>query len=165
MLEFNLTSLIGEEYYCAAETSSSLGFGFGRRQMTTGSSTTTTPEQSGTISAEGVAVVQAIYDGLFNSAGQRAYLSWQIGSLPSDGNTIYDNTTGTWKLDIPSTGGEWVTKFVQLLELDNLDSLDNVTYDTAVEWMKTGYWRFLDSLQTTKPDLTAFRNAGGKLLQ
>lgn len=163
MLNFDLSSIIGESYYCAATTSSSLGFGFSKRQAG-GSTTSTTPEQNGTVTAEGVAVAQAIYDGLHNSAGERAYLSWQIASELGDAATTYNNDTDTWELSIPSTGGEYVTKFIQLLDLDNLSDLNNVTYDTLVEWMDIGFMRYLDSLQTTIPDLTAFQSTGGKLL-
>lgn len=105
-----------------------------------------------------------MYNGLHNSAGERAYLFYQIGSDLSDGDTTYDNTTGTWGLSIPSTGGEFVTKFVQLVDLDNLSDLDGVTYDTLVDWMNIAYNRYLDTLQTTVPDLTPFQSTGGKLL-
>ncbi|KAI5363185.1 putative tannase/feruloyl esterase, alpha/Beta hydrolase [Septoria linicola] len=165
-LNFNLSSIIGESYYCAAETSSSLGFGFSRmaKRQAQGSQSSNNPAQNGTVTAADVAVAQAVYDGLHNSAGERAYLSWQIGSELSDADPTYDNTTSSWTLSIPSTGGEYVTKFVQLLDLDNLSDLEGVTYDTLVEWMNIGMFRYLDSLQTTLPDLTPFQSSGGKLL-
>ncbi|OTB00662.1 hypothetical protein M426DRAFT_26363 [Hypoxylon sp. CI-4A] len=169
-LNFNLSSIIGESYYCAAETSTSLGFGFNKRSVhkrqSAGSQTSYQPAQNGTVTAEGVAVAQAIYDGVFNSAGQRAYLSWQIASDLGDAATTWSNDTSSWGLNIPSTGGEYVTKFVQLLDLDNLSvsDFDNITYDTLVDWMNTGMVRYLDSLQTTLPDLTPFQSSGGKLL-
>ncbi|KAI0967012.1 Tannase/feruloyl esterase [Xylaria arbuscula] len=162
-LNFNLTSIIGESYYCAAQDSSSLGFGFSKRQAP-GGSATSVPEQNGTVTAQDVAVAQAVYDGLHNSAGERGYLAWQIGSDLGDADPTYNNETDAWELNIPSTGGEWVTKFVQLLDLDNLSDLDNVTYDTLVSWIDFGLNRYLDSLQTTLPDLTAFQSTGGKLL-
>lgn len=161
-LRFNLTSIIGESYHCAAESSTSLGFGFSKRAE--GSTTSYQPEQNGTVTAEGVAVAQAIYDGLHNSNGERAYLSWQIGSELSDATTEYNNDTGKWELSIPSTGGEYVTKFVQLLDIDNLSDLNGVTYDTLVDWMNIGMVRYMDSLQNTYPDLTTFKTSGGKLL-
>lgn len=166
-LHFNLTSIIGEPYHCAAETSTSLGFGFSskrKRQAAEGSTTSYQPEQNGTVSVEGVAVAQAIYDGLHNSNGERAYLSWQIGSELDDATTEYNDDTGKWELSIPSTGGEYVTKFVQLLNINNLSDLDGVTYDTLVDWMNIGMVRYMDSLQTTLPDLTTFKTSGGKLL-
>jgi tannase len=162
-LNFNLTTIIGESYYCAAVTSSSLGFGFGKRQAA-GSQTSTQPEQNGTITADDVAVAQAVYDGLFDSEGQQAYLSWQIAASLSDAEPTYNSTTELWGLNIPSTGGEYVAKFIQLLNIDNLPNLDNVTYDTLVDWMTTGMYRYLDTLQTTLPDLTPFQSSGGKLL-
>jgi tannase len=57
-----------------------------------------------------------------------------------------------------------LTKFIQLLELDNLSDFNNVTYDTIVDWMTTGMVRYTDSLQTTLPDLNPFQSSGGKLL-
>ncbi|KAF2853397.1 tannase and feruloyl esterase [Plenodomus tracheiphilus IPT5] len=168
-LNFNLSSLIGKSYYCAATTSSSLGFGFSKRslskrQMGGGSQTSTKPAQNGTISAQDIAVAQGVYNGLHSSEGKRAYLSWQIGSDLGDADPTYNNATSSWELNIPSTGGEYVTKFIQLLDINNLDNLDGVTYDTLVEWMNTGMIRYLDSLQTTLPDLTRFQSSGAKLL-
>ncbi|KAI0099089.1 Tannase/feruloyl esterase [Nemania sp. FL0031] len=162
-IHFDLSSIVGESYYCAAQSGSSLGFGFSKRQAD-GSQSTVTPEQNGTITAKDVAVAKAIYGGLHNSKGEQAYLSWQIGSDLSDGDPTYNNETDSWELNIPSTGGEWVTKYIQLLDLDNLSDLNNVTYDTLVEWMNFGLVRYLDSLQTTLPDLTNFQSSGGKLL-
>jgi hypothetical protein len=48
-LNFNLTSIIGEAYSCAATTSTSLGFGFStkhKRQAPEGSQASSTPEQN-----------------------------------------------------------------------------------------------------------------------
>jgi tannase len=163
-LRFDLNSTVGEAYYCAAETSSSLGFGFSKRQQTSGSSSSSIPVQNGTITTKDVVVAQAVYDGLHASDGKRAYLSWQIGSDLSDAEPTYDNTTSSWTLNIPSTGGEYVTKFVQLQDLDNLFDLDGVTYDTLVEWMNIGMIRYMDSLQNTMPDITPFQKNGGKVL-
>jgi len=161
-LNFNLSSIIGESYYCAAETSTSLGFGFSKRAA--GSETSYAPAQNGTVTADDIRVAQTIYNGLHNSKGERAYLSWQIAAQLSDASTEWSNSTQSWGLDIPSTGGEYVTKFVELLNLTNLANLDNVTYDTLVEWMEIGMVRYYDSLQTTFPDLTLFQSSGGKLL-
>lgn len=68
------------------------------------------------------------------------------------------------ELNIPTTGGMYVTKYIQPLDVDNLSDLDGVTYDALVDWMNVGMWKYFDSLQTTVVDLTAFREAGGKLL-
>ncbi|KAL2808444.1 Tannase/feruloyl esterase [Aspergillus granulosus] len=162
-LNFDLKTIIGESYYCAEQNYTSLGFGFSKRQAE-GSTTSYQPAQNGTVSAEAIAVAEAIYNGLHNSDNERAYLSWQIASELSDATTSYNSDTDSWELSIPSTGGEYVTKFVQLLNLDNLSDLNNVTYDTLVEWMRTGMVRYMDSLQTTIPDLTPFQASGGKLL-
>ncbi|KAI9732530.1 MAG: hypothetical protein M1834_003865 [Cirrosporium novae-zelandiae] len=165
-LNFNISSTIGSSYYCAAENSTSLGFNFGQRKNKRSSSSTTSyqPAQSGTVSAKGAAVAQAIYDGLLTSNGTRGYLGYQPACSFEDATTSYDSSTDSWELDITSTGGEYVMKFVSELDADNLSTLDNVTYDTLVEWMNTAMIRYLDSLQTTLPDLTPFVNSGGKVL-
>lgn len=96
MLNFNLNSIIRESYYCAAENNTSLGFGFSKRSDS--GSTSYRPEQKGAVTAEGVAVAQAIYKDLHNSAGERAYLSWQIGCELSDGETKYNENSRSWGL-------------------------------------------------------------------
>ncbi|KAF5875917.1 putative tannase subunit protein [Botrytis fragariae] len=70
----------------------------------------------------------------------------------------------SWVLDIPSTGSEYIVKLIELLNIDNLLSIDNVIYDTMIEWMNTGMAKYYDSLQTTLPDLTPCQSSKGKLL-
>ncbi|KAJ5913085.1 tannase [Penicillium tannophilum] len=156
-LQFNMTSIIGKSYYCASSTSSSLGLGFGKRDSTE-------PAQNGTVSAEGVAVAQKIVDGLHDSKGRRAYISYQMGASFDDAATSYDSTTGEWGLDIAGAGGEWIARFLELHDEDNLSSLEGYTYDTLVGYMKQGMTRYMDSLQTTIPDLTDFYENGGKII-
>lgn len=57
----------------------------------------------------------------------------------------------------------YVAKFLELLDLDNLETLDNVTYDTLFGWMEEGLDLFMDTLQTTYVNLTEFEAAGGML--
>jgi tannase len=166
-LRFNISSIVGAPYSCAASSSSQLGFSFGqkaKRQMGPGGGSSSEPAQNGTVSAEGVAVVQKIFDGLHTSDGKHAYISYQPGAGFEDASTSYNNVTGKWELSIKSTGGEYVAKFLQLLDLDNLPDLNNVTYDTLKDWMQQGWTMYEDSLQTTIPDLTAYQSKGGKIL-
>ncbi|KAI9643304.1 hypothetical protein NHQ30_007922 [Ciborinia camelliae] len=162
-LNFNMSSIVGKSYSCAAETSTSLGLGFGKRQAP-GSQTSSTPAQNGTVSAEAIAVAQTIVDGLHDSQGRRAYISYQMGAGFDDARTSYDSTTGKWGLDINGGGGEWVARFLDLNDTSNLDTLDGVTYDTLVQWMIEGMTRYYDSLQTTLSDLTPMHAHGGKIL-
>ncbi|KGO59552.1 Tannase/feruloyl esterase [Penicillium expansum] len=158
-LQFNMSSIIGQSYYCAASTASSLGLGFGKRQAASAE-----PAQNGTVSAEGVAVAQKIVDGLFDSKGRRGYISYQMGADFNDAQTAYNSTTDEWELSIASSGGEWVSRFLDLKDEDNISTLEGVTYDTLVGWMKEGMTRYMDSLQTTLPDLTTFHENGGKVI-
>jgi tannase len=102
-----MTSIIGKSYYCAASTSSSLGLGFGKPDSST------KPAQNGTVSAEGVAVAQKIVNGLYDSQGHRAYISYQMGAAFDDAATSYDSTTGEWGLVCPriyvtKRGSSWL---------------------------------------------------------
>jgi tannase len=88
-----MTSIIGKSYYCAAETSSSLGLGFGKRQ-----GTSTTPAQNGSVTAGAIAIVQAITNGLHDSDGRRVYLGYQMGAGFNDAESSYNSETDTWEL-------------------------------------------------------------------
>lgn len=162
-LNFNISSIIGTPYACAASSGGGIGLGFGKikRQFGGGSST---PAQNGTVSAEGVAVAQTILDGLHDANGERVYISYQPSASFSDAATTYDSDTDSYTLDIASTGGEWVVRSLELTSASNLASLDNVTYDTLKGWMIQGMTTYMDTLQTTLPDLTPFYNKGGKIL-
>lgn len=49
--------------------------------------------------------------------------------------TTYNNETDAYELSVASTGGEFVTKFIQMVDKDNLPSLDGITYAIRVKWM------------------------------
>ncbi|KAL2866052.1 uncharacterized protein BJX67DRAFT_382154 [Aspergillus lucknowensis] len=100
-LNFDLSSIIGKPYYCAAQNSTSLGFGFSKRSSNSlskrqaqGSTTSYQPAQNGIVFAKAIAVAAAIYDSLHNSDSNHAYLSWQM------------------ELSITSMGSKYITKFV-----------------------------------------------------
>ncbi|CAK7207876.1 hypothetical protein SEUCBS139899_010691 [Sporothrix eucalyptigena] len=163
-LNFNLSSIIGESYYCSAENSTSLGFGFSKRAQTSGSSSSYTPAQNGTVNAQDVEIAKTVYGGLFNSDGERAYIAWQIASELSDAEGTYNSTTGSWTYTIESTGGVFVTKFIEQIDEDNLSTLDGVTYDDLVDFMATALPKFNTTLQTTYLNISEFQANGGKLL-
>lgn len=85
-------------------------------------------------------------------------------------STLFDNRCAETLLifeilqSIASSGGEWVSRFLDLKDEDNISTLDGVTYDTLVGWMKEGMTRYMDSLQATLPDLTTFHENGGKII-
>ncbi|KAF7892446.1 uncharacterized protein EAF01_010526 [Botrytis porri] len=159
----NLTSITGQSYARAAETSSSLGFGFSKRQDA-GSTTTSSPAQNATINEHDIAIAQTIYDGLFTPSGKRVYLSFQNGAELEDAVTEYDNTTGSYTYEIPTTGRVFVAKFLKQIDEDSLTTLENANYDILFEWMEEGLAKYYDTLQTTLPDISAFTDNGAKLL-
>ncbi|KAJ4022695.1 hypothetical protein NW766_001742 [Fusarium irregulare] len=159
-LHFNLNTTIGESYSCTASGSQRGPGALRARQFAQPS----TPAQKGSVTEEGVAVVQQFLDGLHDSKGRRVYLNYQPGSSFSDLATSYDEETETWGLSISGLGGEWVARYLQLQNTSTLSTLDNVTYDTLKEWMIYGQNKYADSLQTTYPDLSDFQSAGGKVI-
>ncbi|OAK94382.1 tannase and feruloyl esterase [Phaeosphaeriaceae sp. SRC1lsM3a] len=174
-IHFSVNSTVGLPFSCAASNAQSLGFDFGskvRRQVPGGgqgmsgggNGGSSTPAINGTISAQAAAIASKILDGLHTTDGMFAYFSYQASAAFDDAKTTYNNATNAYELSIASTGGEFVTKFIQELDLDNLSSLENVTYDTLVSWMRSAWTKYEDTLQTTLPDLTPFHKNGGKIL-
>lgn len=150
-LQFDYNSTIGLPYSCPAVKPTVFG-------------TWADAAQNGTVTALDAEVARLSTDGMHDSQGRRAYFSYQPSSVFYDAVTSYNNVTDTASLVINSMGGEYVTKFLQLLNESNLPNLDNVTYDTLVDWISQGWYMYEDSLQTTWPDLTKFQASGGKIL-
>ena len=159
-LHFHINSTVGLPYYCAAATNPSIPKQ--KRQMMGGGPST--PAHNGTVTARGAAVANEIINGLLDSKGRQAYLSYQPAASFGDAATTYNATTKSWGLDISGAGSEFVVRFLQLLNSSTLDNLDGVTYDTLVDWMYQGWQEYEDTLQTDRPDLTPFHSAGGKVL-
>lgn len=149
-INFNISTLLGTPYSCPAAAG---GF-FGGA----------TPAQNGSISAKGLAVAQKILDGLHTTDGKRAYFSYTSSSTFTDALTSYNPTSGQFGLDITSLGGSFVEVLLDLKNGSNLQSLEGVTYDTLHNWIQDGWNRYNDVLMTNWPDLTPYKNSGGKII-
>ncbi|CDZ97452.1 Tannase/feruloyl esterase [Phaffia rhodozyma] len=159
-LDFNMTSLIGTAYSCEESSASSVPLR--KRQMVTSSAT---PAQNGSITAQGVAVVQTIIDGLHDTDGNAFYFSYQPGAdISFDAATAYNSTSGEWGISVSGVGAEFYQRFLKLVDSSSLDSIEGYTYDTLKAWMIEGWYRYQDSVHTTNPDLTEFQQAGGKII-
>ena len=158
-LHFNLDTVIGKSYYCAA-SSGSTGPPKAKRQM----ASAPTPAQNGTVTSQGVAVAKKIIEGLHDLNGLQVYLSYQPAATFEDAATVYNDDTSSWELSVSGLGSEYPARFLQLQETDSLSNFGNVTYDTLKQWMIEGWQLYDDSLQTNWPDLTPFHQAGGKVL-
>ncbi|KAI0157168.1 feruloyl esterase-like protein B precursor [Hypoxylon sp. FL1284] len=158
-LKFDYNSTIGEPYYCAASSGGSPSLR--RRQFPGGSPA---PEQKGTVTAEGAAFASAFSNGLIDSAGKRIYLNPQPGSAFSDAASQYNAETEAWEPSLSGLGPQYVARWLKLQDKDTLDSFDNITADTLRDWMALGEQRYYDTLQTTWPDISPFRSAGGKII-
>lgn len=97
-----------------------------------------------------------------DSKGDRVYLPFQPGAGFGD-TTVYDSDTNSWTITSPNSNGEWVTKFLNWQNVSSL-VMTNVTNDDLKFWMIEGMNKYMDSLQTTLPDLSPFLNRGGRLL-
>ncbi|KAJ5098810.1 tannase [Penicillium argentinense] len=144
-LHFDIESTIGASYFCPHSKDTSL-------------------IQNGTVSSKGVAVAKKILDGLHTIDGRRAYIWAQPSATFDYVASTFNPLSHEWEPEINSLSGGWVTKFLELRDVDNLSDLDDVTYDTLVEWMKIGWQRYEDVLQTTWPDLSPFQETGGKII-
>lgn len=153
ILEFNISTLIGTPYYCPA-VSATTGF----------VPTSATPEQNGTISAQGVKVAQLILNGLKDSQGRQVYFSYQPSATFTDAQTQYNFTSKQWELDQSGLGAEWVERFLLLQNASLLPTLEGITYDTLKAWIIESLHTYVGTLETTWPDLTPFHQAGGKII-
>lgn len=153
-LHFDLNTTIGEPYFCPASAAVTGAF-----------ASPATPAQNGTVTAQGVNVARTINNGLKDSKGRQVYFSYQPGAVSfADAATQYNSTSNAWELYVSAFGAEFVTRFIQMVNLTTFPNLDGVTYDTLKAWMIEGWQRYEDTLQTTWPDLTPFHAAGGKVL-
>ncbi|KAL4975513.1 tannase and feruloyl esterase [Aspergillus desertorum] len=143
LLNFNISSIEGKRYFCAASAG--------------------TPAQTGKVSGQAIKVAQTIINGLHDSQGRRVYFSYQPTAAFDDAQTQYNSSTGKWQLSINQLGGEYIALLVHK-NGTTLDSLDGVTYDTLKAWMISGMQEYYSTLQTTWPDLTPFHKAGGKVI-
>ncbi|ORY67033.1 Tannase/feruloyl esterase [Pseudomassariella vexata] len=147
---YDIDAVIGLNYYCAPAAASAYA--------------AATPEQNGTVSAEGVAVAKKILDGLHDTDGKRVYFSYTTSSSFNDATTVWNETSQEWELSITSLGGSFPEVLLNLQNGSNLPSLDGVTYDTLRDWIYEGWNRYSDTLMTNWPDLTPFKKAGGKVI-
>lgn len=122
------------------------------------------PAANGTVSAKGIAVAQKQLDGLHTTNGKRAYFSYTPSSVFADTSTSYNASTNAYQLFISSLGGGFVETLLNKQNASNLPDLNGVTYDTLVDWIKFAWEKFEGSLQTTYPDLSSFKKAGGKVI-
>ncbi|PWY91632.1 tannase and feruloyl esterase [Aspergillus sclerotioniger CBS 115572] len=153
-LYFDANSTIGQHYSCGASS------------LTTykRSETYQLPAQNGTVSAKGVAVAKEILRRMHDLSGNQVYVPYQPSAAFSDAETHYDYDTDSWTLDITESNSEWVEKYINELNGTEMPTLRNVTYDDLKEWIRVGWQKYGDVLQSTYPDLTPFHQAGGKVL-
>ncbi|KFX95879.1 hypothetical protein O988_05583 [Pseudogymnoascus sp. VKM F-3808] len=149
-LHFDLKSIIGKSYSCAAAPASRFS--------------PATPAQNGTVTAKGVAVAQGITDGVKDTQGRQVYLSYQPSSTFADAQTQYNSETNSWELSVSNFAAEFVSRFVDMVDSSSWANIDGVTGDTIRDWILESWQKYEDSLQTTWPDLTPFHTAGGKVL-
>lgn len=149
-MHYDISAVEGMAYNCSASAGSS--------------SSPATPAQTGTVSASAIAVAKKIFEGLHNSKGERVYFTYTPSSTFTDAQTAYNATSGTWELSVTSLGGSFVEVLLKLQNGTNLPNLDNVTYDRLETWIGDGWNEYNDVLMTNWPDLTPFKQAGGKVI-
>jgi hypothetical protein len=82
----------------------------------------------------------------------------------TDGQTQYNAAPGKWELDVISLGGSFIEVLLDLHWGSNFPNINNVTYDTLVEWISEGWNLYNNVLMTNWSDLTPFKKAGGKVI-
>jgi tannase len=146
----NFSALAGQPYSCPA-TPAVAG-------------SPATPAQQGNVTKQAVAVVKKILDGLHDTQGRRVYFAPAPGAQMTEAQTGYNATSQQWGLSVISLGGVFVEVEINLLNGSNVPNINGVTYDTLKDWITEGMQRFQGVLETNWPDLTPYKNAGGKVL-
>jgi tannase len=115
---FNISTVFGKHYKYPATAANPI------------TGTLEQPALHGTARIEAIKVATTILDRLHDSISQRVYVPYQPTATFADAQTLYNSTSQSWQLDVSSLGGEWVERWIKLLNASNLPNLDNVTVDT-----------------------------------
>ncbi|KAF4533946.1 putative tannase subunit protein [Lasiodiplodia theobromae] len=161
-LHYNVSASVGEPYACAASSGGGGAPGKRRKRQAPGGGSSS-PAVNGTVSAAAARVAQLINDGLFDSQGRQAYVSYQPAAGFADASTTYNSDTGTWEATASGIGVQWVNYFLEKKASTSLP-LTNVTYDTLIDWIMQGLQEYADTVETTWPDLSALEASGGKVI-
>ncbi|CAK7203601.1 hypothetical protein SEUCBS139899_006338 [Sporothrix eucalyptigena] len=155
MLQLDLEDFLGLNYSCEATAASTNPY----------NPQPATPAQSGTVTLDDIRIANLTLDGPKALNGERVYVSWQPGAGFGDADTVYDNTTGDWSYALQSYGLIFAEMFIREQNVSTtIPDFADWTPDTLRDMIYRGWQKFEDVLQTTWPDLSAFRNAGGKVL-
>lgn len=155
LLTLNLSAYIGLNYSCAATPASTNPY----------HSSPAVPAQSGTIAGSDIIIAKHTLYGAQTTSGKQVYVGWQPGSGFDDADTTYDNVTGEWVASQQNYGVLFAEKFIRETNLSTaIPDFSRWTPDTLRDMIYTGWQKFEDSLQTTWPDLTNYREAGGKVI-
>ncbi|CAK7242203.1 MAG: hypothetical protein STHCBS139747_003683 [Sporothrix thermara] len=155
MAAIDWDALVGLNYSCAATPASTNPY----------NPQPAAPAQSGLVTADDVFIANLTWNGPTTLDGRRTYVSWQPGAGFSDADTTYDDATGNWTYVLQSYGLLFAEMFIRELDVTTtIPDFDAWTPDTLRDMIYVGWQKFEDVLQTTWPDLSAFRDAGGKVL-
>ncbi|CAK7215356.1 hypothetical protein SBRCBS47491_002456 [Sporothrix bragantina] len=154
-LSLDWDAFIGLNYSCEATAASTNPF----------NPVAATPAQSGTVTADDVRIANLTWDGPTTLNGERVYVRWQPGTGFSDADATYNNATGNWSYTLQTLGVEFAELFIREQNVtDTIPDFEEWTPDTLRDMIYLGWQKFDSVLQTTWPDLSAFRDAGGKVL-
>ncbi|KAK5654269.1 hypothetical protein OQA88_7445 [Cercophora sp. LCS_1] len=121
------------------------------------------PAVEGRVGELAVTVAEEILAGLKDGKGRRVYIPVRPGSGFADAAMTWNVTTSKWGAVAGGLGLQYVNLFLKEVQDRTLD-LEGVTGDTLREWMLEGMKKFADTLQTNWPDLSEYRDHGGKVL-
>ncbi|KAL1892605.1 hypothetical protein Sste5346_006890 [Sporothrix stenoceras] len=155
MLQLNLEDFLGLNYSCAATAAGTNPY----------NPQPALPAQSGTVTLDDIRIANLTLDGPKALNGDRVYVGWQPGAGFGDAGTVYDNATAAWTYTLQSFGLLFAELFVREQNVTTtIPDFADWTPDTLRDMIYTAWQKYEDVLQTTWPDLSAFRDAGGKVL-
>ncbi|KAI8237192.1 putative feruloyl esterase [Colletotrichum sp. SAR 10_96] len=117
--------------------------------------------ESATISSAAAAVVNATWQGLRNAQGEQTWFGLNPGTDITAGVAV-TNCTGSSCVGVPlAIATQWLSLFVARGAELNLSNISHAEFD----WLaRQGRQRYNSMIGTDDPDLTVFRESGGKVV-
>lgn len=160
-LDGKVDGVVSRTDLCEYDATASIGHTFSG--CTLGGAGTPT---NGTITQADADVINAIYKGPFNSAGEQVYWGYRNASrLDTEAVVAYNSTSGTFGPGNNHYFNNWYQFLILRNQYIPYADYSKFSVDDVYELMVQGLQEYGSWTQTTWPDLSEFQAHGGKLMQ
>ncbi|KAL7420961.1 hypothetical protein Q5752_003845 [Cryptotrichosporon argae] len=162
-LDGRTDGVISRSDLCSYDTSNSVGKAWATCNLT--SVTSVGAPTNGTITQADADVVKAIYRGAFDSNGDQIFWTYRNGTTQTvEAAVAYNTTTGSWQSGQNFFFGTYYQNLVLKTTVAPTTDYTTVSVDDVFDLMLKGLQLYGSFTETTWPDLSIFKKAGGKLI-